>query len=236
MNRYDNSMSFETPMAVSRETLRSVMVQVYMWMFGGLLTTAFTAFLTLQLGFTQQINPVIWLGALVVELGLVWYLSARIHSLAPTTAIGMFFLYAAINGFTLSLIFLVYTTGSIVTAFVSAAALFAAMSLLGATTKVDLTGMGSYFMMALIGIIIASIINIFLGSSALDFAISIIGVLLFTGLTVYDTQRITRMASSPALANDSALVTRVSIMGALALYLDFINLFIFILRLVGKRR
>lgn len=129
-----------------------------------------------------------------------------------------------------------YTTGSVVTAFISTGTLFGAMSIIGATTKMDLTSLGTYFFMGLIGLFIAMIVNIFLASSALDFIISVAGVIIFLGLTAYDTQKINKMASAPGLQRSQAMATRVSVIGALVLYLDFLNLFIFILRLTGNRR
>lgn len=129
-----------------------------------------------------------------------------------------------------------YTTGSVVTAFISTGTLFGAMSIIGATTKMDLTSMGTYFFMGLIGLFIAMIVNIFLASRALDFIISVAGVIIFLGLTAYDTQKINKMASAPGLQRSQATATRVSVIGALVLYLDFLNLFIFILRLTGNRR
>lgn len=220
----------------SVETARMVMLQVYIWMTMGLLTTAAVAFATIEAGIADNINPMMFFAAFIVELGLVFWLSARVMQMAPGQAIVLFLTYAAVNGFTMSLILMAYTSASVGIAFISTASLFAAMSIVGATTKMDLTKWRTFLMMALIGLLIAMVINIFLASSAMDFVISVAGVLLFTALTAYDTQRIGRMAQAPSLSSDGALVTRVSIMGALVLYLDFINLFIFILRLTGNRR
>jgi len=148
----------------------------------------------------------------------------------------MFVAYAILNGLTLSLIFLVYDIGAINLAFFSAAGTFAAMSVLGYTTELDLSQYRTYFMMALIGLVIAMVINIFLHSSGLDLIISIAGVLIFTVLTAYDTQKIKRWAADPTFTEDGSLLMKISIMGALTLYLDFVNLFLFLLRLFGRRR
>jgi len=236
MSFFDNSMERQKPIAA--ELMRNVMQQVYLYMMMGLFTTAAAAFATLQTGLTDTIvqNPIILIAAIIGELLLVMALGMGINRMAYGTLFSMFFVYSALNGVTLSLIFLAYTTGSITSAFVSTACLFGAMSIVGMTTKVDLTKYGSFFLMALIGLIVASVINIFLRSSGLDFMISIAGVLIFTALTAYDTQRIQRMASYPGVSENPDLVRRMSLMGALHLYLDFINLFIYLLRLFGKRR
>jgi FtsH-binding integral membrane protein len=146
----------------------------------------------------------------------------------------MFLVYSALNGMTLSMIFLVYTSDSILNTFIVSSAMFGAMSAFGYITKRDLTSVGSFFMMGLFGIIIASVVNIFLDSSALNFAISIIGVFVFIGLTAYDTQKIKSLYASTAHSHE--LASNVSIIAALTLYLDFINLFLFILRLLGRRK
>jgi FtsH-binding integral membrane protein len=166
-------------------------------------------------------------------LGLVFFISFRINRLQYTTALGLFMIYAALLGAALTSIFVVYTGGSIARVFFISAASFGALSLWGYTTQRDLSGMGSFLIMGLFGIIIASLVNIFLKSSGLDWMISIIGVGVFAGLTAYDTQRIKEMYD----VNDDGTVSgRKAVMGALSLYLDFINLFLMLLRLVGDRR
>ena len=173
------------------------------------------------------------IGMLLATLGLVFFISFRINRLQFTTAMALFMLYAGLLGVTLSSIFLVYTRGSITRVFFISAASFGALSLYGYTTQRDLSAMGSFMIMGLFGIIIASLVNLFLKSSGLDWAISVIGVGVFAGLTAWDTQRIKEMYD----ANDDGTVSgRKAIMGALSLYLDFINLFMMLLRLVGDRR
>jgi FtsH-binding integral membrane protein len=165
-------------------------------------------------------------------VGLSWGL----RRISPNLAMILFFVYAALNGFTLSLLVMVYADSSLVTAFASAAALFGVMSVVGYTTQADLTQYRTYFMMGLIGLIVAMIVNIFLQSRGLEMLLSLFGVVLFTALTAYDTQKIKQIAADPNIQADGSLVIKLSIMGALALYLDFINLFIFLLRLFGRRR
>ncbi len=217
--------------------VRPLMKMVYLWMGLGL---GITAVLAVVFGNMFQQNPTllrqeIMIGAIIVELILVVALSAGINRMSPTVAAVMFVVYSALNGFTLSYIFLIYELGAIYSAFFTAAALFGAMSLVGYTTSIDLTQYRSYFMMGLIGLIIAMVINIFLRSDGFDFLISIVGVILFTALTAYDTQKLARMANHPDVQSAGATLSKLSILGALTLYLDFINLFIFLLRIFGRR-
>jgi len=221
---------------ISRVDVRSVLQWVYLWMALGLLVTAGVAFLTVNtpalLGLLA--SPALWI-AVIAELALVLILSAALPKLSPGLASLLFFAYAALNGFTLAGIFLVYTGGTITAAFGATAALFGAMTFVGFTTKMDLTKMGAYLMMGLIGLVIAMVINLFLGSSGLDLIITLGGVLIFTALAAYDTQKIKRMANSIEIQADGSLAMKLSVMGALMLYLDFINLFLFLLRLLGRR-
>ena len=223
------------PVVVVQSRIQSVMQQVYLWMTAGLLLTgAISSMLAsneVLLG--MVLNPYIFIGLFVVELGLVIAISAFINKMSPALATGLFILYAAINGITLTPIFLAYTNASIATAFFTTAGMFAALTLYGTVTKRDLSGMGRFLLMALFGLCIATIVNIFLKNSVMDFVISIFGVLIFAGLTAYDTQRLNQIASQ-AMSEDE--IGRFSIMGALILYLDFINLFLYLLRLFGKRR
>ena len=226
--------------------LRAYMLRVYNYMLVGLALTGATAWLTAttQFGdlFFQQSfsngHPVIGLSilgwvALLAPLGLVIFLSARIHAMSAATAQVTFLIYASIMGISLAPILLLYTGESIAQTFFITSATFGAMSLWGYTTKRDLTGMGSFLFMGLIGVVVAMVVNYFLHSTALAFAISIIGVLVFTGLTAYDTQSIKEMY----VANDDGSVAgKKAIMGALRLYLDFVNLFLMLLRLFGNRR
>lgn len=214
--------------------LNAVMRNVYGWMTMGLLVTTAVALAISNSGIVLS-QGVLWI-AIILQFGIVLGLSFAINRISATAAGMLFFLYAAVTGFTFSIIFLVFSLGSIAAAFFSTAGVFGAMTIVGLTTKTDLTKYSSYFMMGLIGLIIASVVNIFLSSGPLDFLISIFGVLLFTGLTAYDTQRIANMAASRKMKVDSEDTLKFSIMGALTLYLDFINLFLFMLRLFGSGR
>lgn len=213
--------------------LNAVMRNVYAWMTMGLLITAFVSSLLSTSGLVP--SGTVMLLAIFGQLGIVIGLSWAIHRISATLAGLLFFAYSAMTGVTFSIIFLIYPLGSITAAFFTTAGVFAAMTVVGLTTQTDLSKYSTYFIMGLIGLFIAMIVNIFLGSSALDFAISIFGVLLFTGLTAWDTQRIARMAADPRFTVNADETLKFSILGALTLYLDFINLFLFLLRLFGGR-
>ena len=228
------------------EVTNAFMRGVYLWMCIGLAITA--AFAYGVLGFSPlfnmmfvetargfAVNKPVFYGLLIAEVGLVLVLSAAIHKISGFTATGLFLLYSALNGMTLSLIILVYTPGSVASAFLTTAGMFGAMSIYGLVTKRDLTGMGSFMMMGLFGIIIAMIVNMFVGSSALDLGISVIGVFIFLGLTAFDTQALRNMGESAPM-DDTLAIRRGTIIGALKLYLDFINIFIMLLRIFGDRR
>ena len=178
------------------------------------------------------LTVVVWV-VMLAPLGFIFFLSARFHHMSFTTAQTVFWVFAGAMGLSLATIFVVYTGTSIARVFFITAGTFAGMSLYGYTTKRDLTGLGSFMFMGLIGIIIASIVNMFLQSSAMHFVISVIGVLVFIGLTAYDTQKIKNLYSEVDSADTA---TKKAIMGALTLYLDFINLFLMLLRLFGERR
>jgi FtsH-binding integral membrane protein len=211
---------------------------VYNWMSLGLGLTAVVAYTVANTPAIAQVifaNPIIFWGMIIAQFGLVLAISGGVHRMSAGTATGLFLLYSALTGATLSSILMVYTAASIFKAFIVCTGMFAAMSVYGATTKKDLTGWGSFLFMGLIGIIIASIVNIFMASSALDFVISGIGVLIFTGLTAYDTQKLKVMGESAPM-DDTVAVRRGTILGALTLYLDFINLFLFLLRFFGSSR
>ena len=215
--------------------LQPIMRQVYTWMGLGTLLTAVVAYITVSTPLIYMAaNPIILLVALLAEFGLVLGISLGFSRLSSGTAMALFFLYAALNGFTLSMVLLAYTSGSVFAAFVSTAALFGAMTILGYTTKVDLTKMGTFLMMGVFGLVIAMVVNIFINSGPLNTIISMAGVLIFTGLTAYDTQRIGRMAAQ--IGADGEAGAKLAIFGALKLYLDFINMFLFMLRLFGRRR
>jgi FtsH-binding integral membrane protein len=217
--------------------LQAFMTRVYGWMAGGLALTALVAAYvasspTLIEG--VMTNRLIFYGLIGVELVLVFGLSAAISRLSPAMALSGFLLYAAINGVTLSVIFLVYTAESLASTFFITAAMFGAMAMFGTVTKRDLTAVGSFMFMGLIGIIIASFVNLFLHSEAVYWITSYFGVFIFIGLTAYDAQKIKRIGSDAMLSAEDT--GRASVMGALALYLDFINMFLFLLRLFGRRR
>ena len=218
--------------------LRSYMLGVYNYMAFGLAITGLIAFLTANiaatnLAFAQLVygSPLRWV-IMLAPLGMVFLLSFRVGKMSLSATQASFWIFAALMGLSLSSIFLVFTGNSIARVFFITAASFGALSIYGYTTKKDLSGWGSFLFMGLIGIIIASLVNLFIGSSAIQFAISVIGVLVFAGLTAYDTQQIKEMY----YAGDNAEVSgKKSIMGALRLYLDFINLFIMLLHLFGNR-
>lgn len=214
--------------------LNAVMRNVYGWMTMGLLVTAAIALGVSNSGMIP--DQTVMILAIFAQLGIVFGLSFAIKRISATAAGMLFFVYSALTGLTLSIIFVVFTLGSIAAAFFSTAGVFAAMTIVGLTTNVDLSKYSAYFMMGLLGLIIASVVNIFLGSTMIEFVISIFGVLLFTGLTAYDTQRIAAMAADPRMTVDAESTLKFSIMAALTLYLDFINLFLFLLRLFGGGR
>jgi uncharacterized protein len=236
---YDNTMFGDRTLGpITYDRVQPILKWVYTWMGLGLLVTAFVAFITINSPALLELamNRVVFFGAIIGELALVVGLSWGLQRMSPNVAAIMFLVYAAVNGFTLSLIALIYTSSSIVGAFGTAAGLFAVMSVFAFTTKMDLSKWGSYLMMALIGLVIAMVVNMFVQSGPLGFVISAVGVLLFTALTAYDTQKIKRMAASPELQANPSLAVKMSIIGALTLYLDFINLFLHLLRLTGQRR
>jgi len=181
-------------------------------------------------------NPFLLIVLIIAELGLVFTLSARVNTMQASTATGLFILYAGLNGITLSTIFLVYTRSAIASTFFICAATFLACSIYGMATKRDLTSLGGFMSMGLIGIIIASLVNMFIGSAGMEMVISYIGVIVFVGLTAYDTQKLKYMALSRPMDVSEAVVRKGAILGALSLYLDFINLFLMLLRIFGGNR
>jgi len=219
---------------------------VYNWMAIGLALLGFIAYFVANneamLGLLfhvvgNQLRPtMLFYGLIIGELALVFILSARVQKMQASTATAMFVLYAALNGATLSMIFLAYTSTSIVSTFFICAATFVACSLYGWITKRDLTSLGGFLFMGLIGIIIASVANMFIRSSAMHMIISYIGVFVFIGLTAYDTQHIKNMALSQPDGLEAAVIRKGAILGALKLYLDFINLFLMLLRIFGGNR
>jgi len=214
--------------------LRHYMLRVYNYMAGGLVITGLVAYFAATSGLYQAIfgTALYWV-VIFAPLALVLFLSFRIQSMSLGTAQVTYWAYAALVGLSLSGLFVVYTGASIARVFFITAATFLAMSLYGYTTKRDLAGMGSFLFMGLIGVVIASVVNLFLHSAGLQFAISIIGVLVFTGLTAWDTQSIKELYWE---GDGTAVAGKKAIMGALRLYLDFINLFIMLMQLMGNRR
>jgi FtsH-binding integral membrane protein len=233
--RPSEGMAFPPPIGARIDAgLRAYMQCVYGYMAGGLALTGIVAYAAAASGFYQAIaaTPLIWI-VMLAPLGFVLVLSFGIQRMSAATAMVLFWIYAAVMGLSLGGIFLVFTGASIARVFFITAATYAAMSLYGYTTRSDLSGFGSFLLMGLIGIVIASIVNILVGSSALQLAVSVIGVLVFVGLTAYDTQRIKQMY----LESDTAeIADKKAVLGALALYLDFINLFMMLLQLFGQRR
>jgi FtsH-binding integral membrane protein len=227
-----------------RQTQTQVLVNsfvrsVYNWMAIGLGLTGIVAFYIVNSPSIMQLiigNQLIFFGLIIGELALVFSISARVHKMQASTATALFVLYAALNGATLSVIFLAYTKSSIASTFFICAGTFVACSIYGWTTKRDLTSFGGFLFMGLIGIIIASLVNLFLRSSAMYMIISYIGVFVFVGLTAYDTQKIKNMALTQPAGLEAGAVRKGAILGALSLYLDFINLFLMLLRIFGSRR
>lgn len=213
------------------------MNRVYMWMCSGLVTTAVTAYLvSITPGLFNAIfsgNSWIFYGLILLELGMVVYLSAMISKMKASTAGTVFFLYSVLNGVTMASIFAIFLATSIGLTFAITAGMFGVMSLYGYTTKTDITTVGNIAFMALIGIILASVVNLFLNNAMLDWVISYIGVIVFVALTAYDTQKI--KAFSVGVGENEEAGQKASIIGALNLYLDFVNLFLFLLRIFGKR-
>lgn len=223
------------PADLSDARVGAFLSKVYGWMFAGLLITAMVAFAVASspaLIETLVLNRILFWGLFLAQLGLVFYLSARVNQMAPTTAAGLFILYSSLVGVTSSVILLIYTGSSIASTFIITAGMFGATAVFGTVTKRSLAGLGHFMFMGLIGLILASVVGFFWQSDALQFVISIVGVLVFTGLTAWDAQRLKQMA----VALPDGRVGAYAVVGALSLYLDFINLFFFLLRLTGGRR
>jgi len=233
-------MRTETVIKTRAETLVSDYVRsVYNWMGIGLALTGFVAYYVatneslLRLVFG---NPLLLMVLIVAELGLVFAIAGMVNRMSAGTATALFVIYSGLNGVTLSSIFLIYVQTSIVSTFFICAATFIACSIYGWTTKKDLTSLGGFMMMGLIGIVIASLVNLFIQSSSVSAIISYIGVFVFVGLTAYDTQKIKNMAMTQPANLDGAVIRKGAILGALSLYLDFINLFLMLLSIFGQRR
>lgn len=232
MSNYDQNLATSGAIAMDAG-LRGYMLRIYNYMAAGVGLTAVVAWLTYQLtGPALLQSPLMWV-FILAPLALVFFLSARINTLSAATARLLFFIYAALVGVSLSILLHIYTSASITRVFFIAAAMFGALSVFGYTTRRDLSGLGTFLFMGLIGVIIASLVNLFLQSSGLDWLISVVGVGVFAGLTAYDTQRIKAMYDS---GDDETSAGRKSVISALSLYLNFINLFMMLLRLAGSRR
>ena len=230
-----------TPLQTTQvhDRVNSFIRSVYNWMAAGLGLTGFVAFYVAgNEALTQLIlgNQLLFFGLIIGELGLVFFLSSRINKIESSTATALFLLYAVLNGATLSVVFLAYTSESIASTFFICSATFVACSVYGMTTKRDLTSVGGFMTMGLIGIIIASVVNMFIQSSSMSMIISYIGVFVFIGLTAYDTQNLKAMAAAQPDSYDEEAAKKSSILGALKLYLDFINMFLFLLRILGVSR
>ncbi len=220
--------------AAIEERVSTFLRGVYGWMFVGLLVTAAVAFFVAsQPSLVQAIaaNRILFFGLIIAQLALVVFLSARVDRLTPAWAGTVFLVYAGLNGVIFSILLLIYTGASLVTAFTVSAAMFGALAVYGTVTKRSLDGVGSFAFMGLVGLIIAMLVNWFLKSDALHFVVSVVGVIVFTGLTAYDAQKMRRMA----LAVEGEQAGSYAVGGALTLYLDFINLFLFILRFLGRK-
>lgn len=225
------------PVEQAEELLRAFVVKVYGWMMAGLLVTGIAALLTLNTpGMLELIFGSRWrvIALVLVQLGLVGWLSVRIEQMSAVVATTVFVAYAALTGVTLSAIFLLYTAESLASTFFVTAGTFGAMSAYGYFTERDLTSLGSFLMMGLIGIVLASLVNLFLQNSIVYWVSTYVGILIFVGLTAYDTQKL--KAISTAALRDADTEQRGAIMGALRLYLDFINLFLLLLRVMGRRK
>lgn len=230
--------TFQSSQGQTAAHVNSFILSVYNWMAIGLGLTGVIAYYVAGSQTMLNIifgNKIIFYGLIIAELGFVFYLSARIQKISSGAATSLFLIYAALNGATMASIFIMYTRSSIVSTFFICAATFGVCSLYGMVTKKDLTSIGNFMFMGLIGIIIASVVNFFLQSSVMSMIINYVGVLVFVGLTAYDTQKIKQMALSQPADLDSQTVRKGAIMGALTLYLDFINMFLFLLRILGDR-
>jgi FtsH-binding integral membrane protein len=218
----------------SAERERAFFRSVYSWMFGGLLLTAFASMWVVSSPAMQQLviaNPIIFFVMLIAELGIVFYASFALRRLTPAAAASLFLVYSLLTGLTLSVLLFMYTASSVVQAFVVTAGMFGAVSIYGRVTKRDLTSWGAFFFMGIIGLLLAMVVNMFMHSTALDMAISTIAVFVFTGLAAYQTQALKAWAHAGGPQGET-----LAIYGALSLYLTFVNLFLSILQLMGRRR
>ncbi len=241
LDKVKENLTQEAPAFNLEASLSNAMPKVYLWMTLALVISGLAAwtvantpnYLEALFSFeTGEIKPLFW-GLIITEVVLVLAISAMIHRISPFVATLLFIAYAVVNGITLSSIFVVYNLSTISTVFFITAGMFAAMAVVGYTTKKDLSGMGRFFMMALIGIIIATVVSLILGSTGLSMIICYAGVVIFAGLTAYDVQKIKEWLL--AAEGDEILTQKIGILGALSLYLDFINIFLYLLRIFGRR-
>ena len=235
MERFETAPVYGSASVQAAERATAFLRSVYAWMCAGLAVTAVVAFAVAGSPAVLRAlvgNQLLFWGLVLGELGLVFYLSARAATLAPRTAAALFVVYSALNGVTLSFVLLLYTGTSVATTFVVTAGMFGAMAGYGSTTTRSLAGAGQFFFMGLVGLVLASLVGLFWHNDALQFLISVVGVIVFTGLTAWDAQRLRQMA----LALPAGAVGSYAVVGALSLYLDFINLFLFLLRFTGSRR
>lgn len=238
MNQWNNNSTEFSLGSQLKVEIRPLMQRVYAWMLMAMIVTAGVAVAVVNVPalFALVANGPVVIGVFIAQIAIVFVLSLALNRLSAQLATVLFFVYAGLMGLTLSLILLSYTGASVIAALASTTALFGVMTIFGLTTQMDLSKWGTYLFIGLIGLIVASIINIFLGSSMLEFIISLAGVAIFTALTAYDTQQIMQMAADPQINDQGeATLTKLSIIGALRLYLDFINLFFYLLRLFGGR-
>ena len=237
-NPYNSARPYDVPQSSEADagTIVRFFNAVYAWMAAGLALTALVAWwVSTQPELMRRVfSGPVWIGLIIAELALVWVISAATEKLNAAAATALFLLYSALNGLTLSVILLAYSHATLGSAFLITAGMFGGMSLFGFVTKRDLSGLGSLLFMALIGLVIASFVSIFWRNDMLTTIINYAGVLIFTGLTAYDTQRLKAVAL--ATAHDARAAARYSVNGALTLYLDFINLFLFMLRFMGSSR
>jgi len=233
----DSYQRFEgaVPRMRDADVLAAFLRGVYGWMCGGLAITAATAWLvagTPAVARAVVTNPILFWALAIAQLGIVFTLSARVDRMASGTASALFILYSALTGVTLSVVLMMYTGESVATTFLVAGGMFGALALYGTVTRRNLGAIGQFFFMGLVGLLLASLVGMFWHNDGLQFMISLVGVVVFAGLTVYDAQRLKQMA----FATNAGSVQASTIVGALALYLDFINLFLFLLRFLGNRR
>ncbi len=237
-NNYESTRMI-SPAEARNQAVSIFLAKVFSWMAIGLGLTSLTAYIIGQSPALQQAifsNRLLFFGLLIGELVMVFYLAARVQKMSAAAATAIFIAYSVVNGVTLSLILLLYTATSIAATFLTTCAMFGTMAIYGLVTKKDLSSWGSFLFMGLIGMIIAMVVNFFLASPLMSWVISGIGVIIFTGLAAYDVQRLVRMGESGIMENGEAAIRKSAILGALSLYLDFINLFLMLLNFLGERR